>query len=163
MKLSNAERAVLVAYAEKLPLWMKADDEPSRRLWTLMLAQTMRARIPGVEWGTKAQSPSHPQSKDSIAYEGAGHLWSFDVQLAKPDNTLELIADPDGTDIPGQYFIGVKPIDWIGDSTPPQEPEPQPEPTPTPDPTTLEARVAELERVLASMRDLLNRFADPNE
>lgn len=115
-------------------------DDNQRRTLTLLIAQTFAARF-GSQWGTKATTINHPQSKDALAYrnpDGAVDVWDWQngntrepqVRDGQPPHYPDARATLNG---PRQWFIEVKPIDHLAPA--PAEPAPAPaEPAPPPAP-----------------------------
>lgn len=141
MKFTDTEKATLIAFDAAFPVAaITPDDDATRRVWLLKLAQTFKAKFGG--WGTKKNGANSPQSTDALARWIAGTLWAFDTTLGT--TPLRLNPNAEGEDITGQNFIEVEAHDWLA-TAPPQPPDPEPPPT---DPD-LSARVDKIERWLS--------------
>jgi hypothetical protein len=155
MKLTDAEKATLTAFAAAFPMTTVADED-GRRAWTWKLAQTFAARFPAQGWGTKRASSTRPLSKDAVARIVDGIIWSWDVVTGGNDPLkLNPNADAENISASGQVFVPVDAHDWIGGTVePPVEPEvPGPEvPPTTPPDADLVARVKALEEAVVALR-----------
>ena len=86
-------------------------DDDARRTLTRMIAEQIAYEF-GPRWGTKAQSPSHPPSKDAIAFQTPdGQLFAWDWQNGA---TREPFDEPIRHTITGQHFIAVTPKNHLG-------------------------------------------------
>jgi hypothetical protein len=113
-------------------------DDDARRTLTRMIAEQIAYEF-GPRWGTKAQSPSHPPSKDAIAFQTPdGQLFAWDWQNGA---TREPFDEPVRHTITGQHFIAVTPKNHLG----------APPPTPTP-PADLQALVAAVQALSEEVR-----------
>lgn len=123
-------------------------SDENRRALTRIIAEQVRYEL-GNLWGTKAQTPSHPPSKDTLALLmvtewqepvqvdalvqhaiqehmsraqsiGITTMWAWDWQNGE---TRQPWPDPESRTITGQHFIAVEPINHLG-SAPPEPPSP---------------------------------------
>lgn len=130
--------AIVHALYEKYRSLAEGSDD-HRRTLTKMMAETFAARF-GPQWGTKSTTPSHPQSKDALAYRhDSGSVDVFDWQngaTRKPqvrDGMPPSAADArvSATDQTPQHFIFVEPKDHLADVRPEPEPPQEPHQPPT--------------------------------
>lgn len=94
-------------------------SEFDRRLLTRLIAEQMAFEL-SPDWGLKAQSPDHPQSKDSLAFTlSTEDNSSFLVWDWQNGNTRErqITDQTPGVEITGQLFIPVEPRDVLGRRT----------------------------------------------
>jgi len=150
MKFTDAEKAALLAFGAAYPLPENGADENARRVWTLKLAETFKAKFG--KWGTKRADENRPPSKDAVAKWVGDRLYSFDTQAANETNgviTLALNPNADGEDITGQVYIEVAAYDWLGEAPPVVVPPVEPTP-PEPPASDHEARLSAMEAFLSS-------------
>jgi hypothetical protein len=114
----QAQTDLLVRFAQKFAPPTGGDD--GARLWTHMAAEQFRYAF-GPAWGTKAQSPAHPQSTDAIAYQGPEGFFACDTLFAAGSPDCKLNPHPEAIDITGQHFIAVEPMDHLGEEPPPED------------------------------------------
>lgn len=97
-----------------LNITLARGDDDQRRQLTKKIAEQFRFEF-GPKWGTKSTTPSHPQSKDAIAYDnGDGTIDVWDWQNG---TTREPQVDAgDEPDYQGltQHFIAVEPVNHLG-------------------------------------------------
>ena len=141
-------KSLLQRFAAKFPAPTAGDE--SARTWTRHFAEQVCYAL-GTAWGTKAQTASHPQSTDSLAYRDARaqRLYSWDLLYSSGSPSCKIIYDPSDTDITGQYFIAVSPVNHLA-----TDPPPPPPPPPSGD---LDERVAEVEVLVARILTFLSQ------
>jgi len=137
MKLRDDHKLVIRKFEDKFPL-PATDDEA--RIWTHFLCEQLAYSFPGEGWGHKSASPTRPHSADCIAIKTPFIGW--DVVVAAGSAAAALDLGGESIDLTGQTFEPVSPVNWIGDTPPPD---------PLPPPTDLEARVAQLELKVAAL------------
>lgn len=123
MNLPQEVFDAIVALHARHPDLSNGNDDQRRQLTRMMAEQS--AFIMGLAWGTKAQSPTHPQSKDQIAHRISPT--EFDVWDWQNGTTREVQVHPNSPPnerVTGQFFIAVSPINHLGST---------PIPTPPPD------------------------------
>lgn len=88
-------------------------DEDQRRQLTRMIAEQLCFEF-GNDWGTKAQTSTHPPSKDSISFRL--NSLTFDNWDWQNGTTKEpqVSVGQAGTTIIGQFFIQVEPVNHLG-------------------------------------------------
>lgn len=99
-------------------------NEDQRRFLTKMIVEQIKFEFPNPAWGVKAQSPNHPQSKDTIAFRtGQDTMEAWDWQngtTRKPQITID---SPSAT-LTGHHFIIVTAQNHIeNEPDEPDEPE----------------------------------------
>ncbi|MGE3510188.1 MAG: hypothetical protein AB7N65_15050 [Vicinamibacterales bacterium] len=136
MKLTDPVKDIRRRYVEAFglpsgnpndPLW-----EDTLRAWTQRFIQQVVHERPSENWGWKSAGGGRPPSKDSLARQIDGRLWSWDLLIGAGTGTPTLAEDPDGHDITGQVFIQVVGVNVFGVSHPVPAPPPAPAPAPTP-------------------------------
>ena len=105
--------------------------EEDRRTLTTHIAQQM-CFDEGPQWGVKAQSASHPQSKDVIALLQDGTLWGWDWQSGSTRWPQVSVRQP-AMDLTGQFFMAVAAVNHLPQPVVDQPPQP-PAPPVTPQP-----------------------------
>jgi hypothetical protein len=116
---ARGQQIVEAFYALHTDLAQGSDDD--RRELTLMIAEQIRFEL-GAMWGTKSAGPGRPPSKDSIAFlTGDDRMLGWDWQNGV---TREPWPAGEMTDITGQMFIAVAPVDRLGGTMPPPDPPP---------------------------------------
>jgi hypothetical protein len=110
-----------VFYDLRRDLAVGNDDQ--RRELTRMIAEQIRFEL-GPGWGTKKAGPANPPSKDSITFNDPATLWNWDWQNGA---TREPIPPGEMTDITGQVFIEVSPINHLGGDIPDEPDGPDPD------------------------------------
>lgn len=133
---TDAHTQLLERFAAKIPPPPPPDGQShdswdaAWRVWTGRVARQFCHTF-GVGWGHKRADPNRPLSADCIAYKAVSVFAGFDLRNG---TTFQLVTRPGQTDLAGQVFVAVEPVDALG--TPlPTEPLP-PEPTPVPSPET---------------------------
>lgn len=114
---------------------VRSASDDDRRVSARMFAEQMRFSF-GPDWGSKASSPTNPQTKDAIAKRVGVRLCVWDIV----NGATRELQFGHGEDITGQHFIAVTPIDHVGGQPPPP-------------PGDLEKRVAGLELALSQLED----------
>ncbi len=103
----RAHQIVEALYALHEPLAKGTEDD--RRRLTMLMAQQIRFEL-GASWGTKSSSPTNPPSKDALVFKSGLVFLAFDWQNG---GTREPQRPPLQTDITGQHFIAVDPINHL--------------------------------------------------
>ena len=89
--------------------------EDQRRQLARKIAEQAVFDCPADGYGWKSSSPTNPPSKDSIARQVNGRLYSWDLFNG---NTREPWPNPVGEDITGQHFIPVTGVNHLGGAAP---------------------------------------------
>lgn len=143
---SRIVEIVNTLYERNIPLAQGSDDQ--RRILTRWIAEQCCFEFNN-DWGTKAQSVNHPQSKDAIAFRlisGAMDVWDWqNGSTRQPQVTPN--QPPNYPNLFGQFFIQVLPIDHIGVIVAPPVPPTNPPTNPPNDNEVLEA-IAELKTLV---------------
>jgi hypothetical protein len=105
------------------------------RQWSIRLAQQVRHDTGEAKWGVKRASPSRPISKDSLAFDGADGLHSWDMLVGAGTGNPTFPSNPAHHFVPEQFFVAVEPVDHLEPTVPvPVPPPPVPTPLPAPVP-----------------------------
>jgi hypothetical protein len=109
----RAIEIIQALWQQQTSLATGSDDE--RRMLTQIMAEQFRYEF-GTRWGTKKSLPTHPASKDVIAFRGIGSLYGWDWQNGTTRRP-QVQAGQEGMDISSQIFIQVSPINHLQVST----------------------------------------------
>lgn len=93
-------------------------DDDQRRQLTRKIAEQIRFEF-GPRWGTKSTTPSHPQSKDAIAFDnqnGTIDVWDWQNGTTR-EPQIDAGDEPDFTNLT-QHFIAVSPINHLAGEVP---------------------------------------------
>lgn len=131
----------------------RGDDDQRRQLTKMIVEQTV-FNFPNDGYCWKASSPNNPPSKDSMARQLDGKLYSWD--LFNGANRKPII-NPPTDDITGQHAIVLAGVNHLGAP----EPKPEPEPVPVPNPTLeLKARMTALEATFTALNESNTRMQE---
>jgi hypothetical protein len=137
---------VQALYERNLDLAHGNDDQ--RRALILKCAQQVCFEL-GAQWGTKKSSAGNPPSKDALAHFDGVTLYGADCF----DGTTRKPSVPDAMEpLPGQVFIAVTPLDWLGEPTPP--------PPPDGDIAALKVKFAKLDAEIREMWPVIKQLND---
>lgn len=106
-------------------LWTAQHQDIVTRLGaadTRMIAEQLAYSFPAESWGQKRADASRPISKDVVARLVDGALYGMRV--------VPVSGQP--FPMPGQVFVPVSPVNYLGDAVPVPPPPPPPVPTPPP-------------------------------
>lgn len=111
LKIRQAE-IIESLYGLHLDMARGTDDQ--RRELTKMMAQQFAFEY-GREYGIKSADPTRPPSKDAIAIQFLGRLYSWDWQNGTTREPQVRVGQ-EAEDITGQNFIPVEPFNYLGDN-----------------------------------------------
>lgn len=122
----NARQVEIINQLYNLNIPLARGTDEQRRKLTRMIAEQLAFEF-GPDWGTKASSPSNPQSKDSISFRlNSQSFDNWDWQNGDTREPQVRVGQP-GQTITGQFFIQVNPTNHIGTiPNPPPIPDPPP-------------------------------------
>ena len=115
--MTPAVWSIVEQMARQFPL-PQGDPGPAHedacRMWTRRLAEQLRYSC-GAEWGHKAQSPSHPPSKDAVAFWSTARFLGYDTMRgASTGHPVLATYPPLEHDLTGQMFIVVDGVNHLG-------------------------------------------------
>lgn len=138
---------------------LRTGNDDARRAFALKVAEQVAFNL-GPSYGTKRADPGRPPSKDALAKQADGRLFSWDIVNG---DTRELQLDGPAEDITGQVFIPVQPFDHLaGDNGDPGDENDTPPPNDElrAEVIALRNRVRELELSDTLQDDLIQKLVE---
>lgn len=111
----NQRQVDIIWRLYELNIGLAEGNDDQRRVLTRKIAEQICYEF-GVDWGTKASSSTNPQSKDSISFRSPNKLENWDWQNGTTRKPQVTAGEP-GVNITGQYFIEVRPMNHLADTT----------------------------------------------